>query len=319
MSDTTLNLGSFQFQGMEIPAQITGVGAKQSLAVRKFVGGDREIHAMGQDYAPLEWSGLFFGSDALDRMNALKALVISGLPQILLWHTFNYLVLIRDFSADEELKFKIPYRISCEVVSDNTNRVASSVSATTDSAMAQGLSLAQLAAAVINDSTLNAQMAALAAVMETIETYVSIAASTVGLVLSAIQNVQKTVSSLIGIAESTISGPAGFAGVVVGLDALTMALSLDAVQSAALEESELWDLAGILGVMAANLNSVTGSPNTLVTAGGNLFQIAADEYGDAEDWTVIANANGLVDPFIQGAVTLNIPLSPGNSGGILSS
>lgn len=317
--DTTLTLGSFQFAGLEIPSQISGLGAAQALAVHKLVGGSRVIDAMGQDFHPIEWSGLFFGSNAMARMNQLKALAVSGAPQKLAWHTFNYLVIIRDFTPDERRQFEIPYHISCEVVSDNSYPVASSDNPTIDSVIADGMSAAQIQYDLINDQALTAQMGLLATAIDAIDTFSEIESSLLESVLQPLTAAQNIVSALIGTNESTISAQAGFAGVVVGSDALTMALALDATEAAVFEETELWNLAGILGVMAANLNAVNGSPNTLATAGGNLFAIAALEYGDPMDWTAIATANNLVDPFIDGAVTLTIPLSPVDNGGILNS
>jgi hypothetical protein len=46
---------------------------------------------------------------------------------------------------------------------------------------------------------------------------------------------------------------------------------------------------------------------TLTMAGGNLFRVAADVYGDARQWDRIARANGLYDPQIAGVVTLTLP------------
>lgn len=54
-------------------------------------------------------------------------------------------------------------------------------------------------------------------------------------------------------------------------------------------------------------------------AGGNLFRIAADHLGDATQWTRIALANGMVDPWFRETRILRIPpRSPqGGNGGIL--
>lgn len=38
----------------------------------------------------------------------------------------------------------------------------------------------------------------------------------------------------------------------------------------------------------------------------NLYQIAAQQYGDATQWTVIADANGLTDPMIEATLSLTI-------------
>ena len=54
---------------------------------------------------------------------------------------------------------------------------------------------------------------------------------------------------------------------------------------------------------------------TLVVVGGNLFQIAAAELGDATQWIRIAQLNGLSDPMLTGVVTLLIPEPDANAGG----
>lgn len=45
----------------------------------------------------------------------------------------------------------------------------------------------------------------------------------------------------------------------------------------------------------------------VVSQGDDLFRIAAQAYGDASAWTLIANANGLADPVIQVDATLTVP------------
>ena len=54
---------------------------------------------------------------------------------------------------------------------------------------------------------------------------------------------------------------------------------------------------------------------TLTTAGGNLFQIAAAQLGDATQWIRIAQLNNLSDPMLTGVVTLSIPDVDPNAGG----
>jgi len=54
---------------------------------------------------------------------------------------------------------------------------------------------------------------------------------------------------------------------------------------------------------------------TLTTAGGNLFQIAAAQLGDATQWIRIAQLNNLSDPMLSGVVTLLIPNIDPNAGG----
>lgn len=53
----------------------------------------------------------------------------------------------------------------------------------------------------------------------------------------------------------------------------------------------------------------------VTVAGGNLFQLAAVELGDATQWIRIAQLNQLFDPMISGLVTLAIPDPDPNAGG----
>jgi hypothetical protein len=55
----------------------------------------------------------------------------------------------------------------------------------------------------------------------------------------------------------------------------------------------------------------------ITVAGGNLFQIAAEQLGDATQWIRIAQLNNLSDPMLAGVVTLLIPdRDPSAGGGI---
>jgi hypothetical protein len=54
---------------------------------------------------------------------------------------------------------------------------------------------------------------------------------------------------------------------------------------------------------------------TITVTGGNLFQIAAAELGDATQWIRIAQLNGISDPMLIGIVTLTIPDVDQNAGG----
>jgi hypothetical protein len=45
---------------------------------------------------------------------------------------------------------------------------------------------------------------------------------------------------------------------------------------------------------------------TITVSNANLFQLAAQYYGDATKWTAIAQANGLSDPMIEATINLRI-------------
>lgn len=54
---------------------------------------------------------------------------------------------------------------------------------------------------------------------------------------------------------------------------------------------------------------------TLTTAGGTLFHIAAAQLSDATQWIRIAQLNNLSDPILTGVVTLLIPDPDPTAGG----
>lgn len=55
----------------------------------------------------------------------------------------------------------------------------------------------------------------------------------------------------------------------------------------------------------------------ITVSGGNLFTVAAAQYGDALLWAQIAQANGLIDPQISGTITLTLPTNPVSTDGLL--
>lgn len=48
-------------------------------------------------------------------------------------------------------------------------------------------------------------------------------------------------------------------------------------------------------------------PSTITVANTTLYHLAASAYGDPSLWTLIARANGLLDPWVDDIVTLEIP------------
>jgi nucleoid-associated protein YgaU len=106
---------------------------------------------------------------------------------------------------------------------------------------------------------------------------------------------------------------------MAGMPAPASANALLAALSNTQQLITLLQLQGVLGRLMKNLGAVNSSPNVVTTAGGNLYRIAQDHYGDPTLWTGIAAANDLTDPFVQGTESLTIPPTPAPSGGVLSS
>jgi hypothetical protein len=89
--------------------------------------------------------------------------------------------------------------------------------------------------------------------------------------------------------------------------------------------SNLYRLLDIFEVMQEIVNAIkSNEAGTLKTfVSGNLFEMAANLYGDATMWNFIAqaniealnDANGFINPNINGVIDLNIPPRPASSNG----
>lgn len=325
--DTTLVLGNITFQELEIPANISW-GGEQMLAVHKLVGGKRTIDAMGRDDKPLTWTGLFFGPNATARAAALDAMRISGLPQTLSWGNRNYTVVVRSFDPDYHRAFEIPYSITCEVDSDNVTPTADPSATSTDNAINDDLGTAEALTTLLKAQAQAAQaqaIAALQSLMSQVATAISAVNSFVGAPPSVIASVltplvaaQIAVEGILTSSDASIAAAPGFAGLVGGGFPPSLSLALTGTLGTAQQEITAVNLSSVLGRMAANLNSANLSPNSVALSGGDLFSLASSVYGDATDWTIIATANGLTDPFISGPEDLTLPLIGGDSSGILN-
>lgn len=325
---TIFSLGGFEFTALEIPAQIS-VGGQQRIVVHERVGGTRVVDSMGRQDRPLEWSGIFMGSTAVDRSRFLDSLRIGGAVQALVWGEFNYDVKIQDFQADYRKAFEIPYRISCTVVSDLTTPATSAGQAPIDDALnddlgaAEGLAVllqAQATAATVGlITTIQSLVGAVSNAMAAVKSFKNAPLSTVASVLQPLSVAQTAVSSLISSNDSIIGSVTGFAGITPNTPSSALIDTLTTQLDTTTQQNTLFTLGSTLGRMSANLNSIVGSAKTITTAGGNLFQIAEQEYGDATAWTGIAKANKITDPFIQGTATLGIPIQPDSQDGVLDS
>jgi hypothetical protein len=72
--------------------------------------------------------------------------------------------------------------------------------------------------------------------------------------------------------------------------------------------NNLYQMRSILTAMAININLITqgAQGQTITVANANLYQLAAQYYGDATKWTAIAKANGLSDPVVQPTIFVDL-------------
>lgn len=316
--DTVLTLGDFEFDRLEIPPSIN-FGGEQDIIVHKLIGGVRVIDAMGRSDIPLEWNGMFTGSNALARARYLDNMRISGLVQTLTFGELNYQVVVSGFHATYERFYQIPYRIICTVVQDNGTPVKTIADQGMDGIIALDQAEADATVAEIGDSTLSGLMGALDTAIKNVSSFANAVQSTINTVLEPLAAVQARVKILIGSVGNVISNVTTVGGVLPNNPIAQQAASVLNQASAMSQLPQLYHLQAVLGRMGGNLASIGSSGNSVTIAGGNLFDLASTNYSDATAWTAIARANGLSDPQLSGVNTLLIPPIPDNSGGVLNS
>lgn len=167
------------------------------------------------------------------------------------------------------------------------------------------------------DPQLRALLNTFYAAAAAVPTFANATLSTIAGVLNPLQAVQARITALLAAVDAEVDTD-GFAGLVAGIDQVGIVAALTGQIAVNTQERGLLGLQAYLGRIGNNLAAITASPNTITLAGGNLFALADQEYGDPTDWTAIAGANGLTDPFITGPVTLVIPPSVAATGGVLS-
>lgn len=322
MSDITLVLGDFTFQDFEIPEEI-GFGGDQKLAIKKMLGGVRDIQALGADPRPIQWTGQFFptqnGQSALDRALTLEQMKNAGQPVTLSWDELYLMVYIRTFEPNYRFA-RIPYKITLEVLQDLTAPVYADADPDADDVINGDLNTANTLTSGIGDSTLSGLMGTVSSAIGSVSTFVGAAQSTIASVLQPINAAAQRVSSLVASTDATLASVGVPAGVLPGVPVAANVAVFTSQLTAANLQPQLLQMRAVLGRMTTNLGQVNSSVRTVTVGGGNMFDIASKEYGDPTAWTQIANANNLTDPTLSGISTLVIPpYSNGISGGVLSS
>lgn len=335
-----LTLGNFTFQDMEVP-EVMPFHAAQRLSVKKMVGGVRQIDAMGVDPGPITWSGTFFatqyGESALQRAQAIEAIRDAGQPVNLMWDSLYYSVYISDFKPDYRAG-RIPYSITVEVLQNLSTPINLATQPSVDDLVGADLNSANVYTTQVGDATLTKLMATLQTAIFAASSVIAMASSVsvaitavtslvgappsvVNPILQALLAASARVGVLSSSADSVLVNVSGPGGVVAGGTTATNVAGYEAMLAANNSQNALLPLAALLGRMQSNLQAINSSARTITVSGGNLYDIAAKEYGDASGATLIMQANGLHDPTIAGNTTLIIP--PYNqaaaNGGILAS
>jgi hypothetical protein len=319
-ANTTLTLGDFTFARFEIPERIN-FGGEQRLNTHRLVGGKRVIDAMGADPAAVSWSGFFVGENALARARYLETLRDQGKPLALTYSAFAYTVIIRSFVGEFLLASRIPYQITCEVVSNDALPVTDLAQPSVQQLVTDDANSAVGLAALIGDSGLTGAVGSVSTALGTITDFTTSSLAQIRALLMPINQARAVATSLLaqsGTALANLGNLASLGGTVPNPVSQFVTGLASSVVSAQVG-GPLSAIDATLGRMQQNIGAVTAGVGSINTGSTTLFAVAASEYGDAMQWTKLAQANGLTDPQLTGINTLSIPAANGaTSGGVLN-
>lgn len=242
MSDIAFILGPVVFQDFEVAAGI-GFGGQQRLAIHQLPGGARVIDALGRQDADITVSGIFSGQDATLRARALDEMRALGATLPLTWDVFFYSVVIRDFKADYQNGFWIPYRLVCTVLRDEASALLETSLSLAGSVLADIGAAAGEALGAIDLGPVQTALAAPGAFTSGTSGF-GVAASSLAGVRSAIAAGLGSAGATLGAASSTLSA---------NTDAASGAAALASATNAAGQLGALASARGYVGRAAVNL------------------------------------------------------------------
>lgn len=248
-----LTLGPILFADFEIPEKLPFGGA-QTLVVKKLVGGDRVVDAMGRDDDDKAWSGRFRGQFAESRARELDSLRIQGQPLVLTWSTLRYLVVISKFNADFMQPFEIPYSITCLVLEDLSNPIlptAPGVDATINS----DVNSAGLLAPTIGVPSITAALATVSASTAVVGSFGGASVAQLTVVQSSLAVALGATNGQISLQNASVAASGSVAGAVGGQNPQAIAAALTAQSSAFGQLGSLYQLQALLGRTRINVQN----------------------------------------------------------------
>lgn len=254
----TLTLGEVVFTGFEIPETIN-FGGEQKLAIHKLPGGGRVIDAMGPDDADIRWSGRLRGASSEQRGILLDFMRRQGRKVLLAWSLHRYQVVIREFRADFQNPFEVPYSITCTVVRDEAQTLATAAFGFA-AALAADLAAATGLGELLGDDAITAAVGGVAAALSNYQAGVPSATNLITAVVAP------TEASLLDGLLSSVTGAQGVVGGAIEQTSAGLTTSLPAA-------------GGSPSSLAASLNNQAasfGKLNNLHRLSGSLGRMAVN-------------------------------------------
>lgn len=275
-----MTIGSVTLSSFEVPQRLEDLGGFVALEVHDFPGGIRTIQTFGAFPGILRWKGMMMGTFAMPRITTLDQIRLSQQPVTLSYGPKAFIGILGKLRIRARTQWFVEYEAEFVPSQDLSNSQTPNISSYSSLLNSQALYLQQAYNGLTGFGIPASLLAPTNNVISAIQLFTSAAATpTAGPnLVAAAGGLQKSSAQYMNVADSSTASPA----------------------------ADLNTRAGVIMVLASSKR--TGW--VVETVNPNLFALAAQYYGDASDWTVIAKANNLVDPQPLGNYTLVVPATP---------
>lgn len=309
---TRLLLGDFEFMEFEVPEQVA-IHGRQKTVQHQLIGGRRVIDVLGTEYEPLTWSGIFTGAQAGARVGALERMRDAGHPVLLTLDDYRFTVVITAFRPVYELIWRRPYSIEVAVVRnegspEKVDALTGALRELIDSDLGRALGLADL----INIDAVTQTVKDLHQAVKQVTDFAHATVAQVQAVVRPMITARNIIHHELALLEAAARDITSLGGLVPGNPVSRTVSNLLLQSDHVTRIPALYRLQDVLGRLHKNVKAGQSAAGikAVTLSGGNLYQVASEQYGDASLWTSVADANDLSDPQLSGIHTLKIPASP---------
>ncbi|MER5029665.1 hypothetical protein [Pantoea anthophila] len=309
---TRLVLGDFEFLEFEVPERIA-IQGRQKTVQHQLIGGKRIIDVLGTEYEPLNWSGIITGPQSAERVSALERMRDAGHPVVLTLDDYRFTVVITAFTPVYEYIWRRPYSIEVAVVRnegspEKVDALTGALRGLIDSDLGRALGLAH----IINVDALTLAVRNLHQAVRQVTDFAHATVVQIQAVVRPIIAARNIIHHELTLLEAAAETITSLGGLVPGNPVSGTISNLLTQSDHTTRIPALYQLQEVLGRLNKNVSSghAASGVKAVTLSGGNLYQVASEQYGDASLWTSIADANDLTDPQLRGIHTLKIPTSP---------
>lgn len=309
---TRLILGNFEFLDFEIPEHLS-IPGRQKTVTHQMIGGKRVIDVLGVEYDAFSWSGIITGANSGDRVTALEAMRDAGNPITLTLDSYNFTVVITSFTPVFEYVYRRPFTIEVAIVERNDSPLrVDALTGALDALINGDIGTAVGLSGTVDISSVTAAVNTVQTAVSAVTDFAHATVQTVQTVVRPIVAAQAIISQSISQLEASASEITTLGGLVPGNPISKTISNILTQADLTTRTPALYQMQSVLSRLNKNVQSgqTADGVREITLSGGNLYQVASDQYGDASLWGSLASANNLTDPQLTGINTLTIPSNP---------